>query len=741
MTNVGIARYGGSMSLTWTNPADPQFSGVTIRRTDGTTPAQTPVDGMFVADTDASTTSYVDPGLDHGKTYTYTLFAHSDMQAYSEGVAATLATLSATVDTWECGHVTSDETWSPADSPLYELTCPVTVDPDVTLTIKPGTVIKADPDTYLRVDGSLSSEGAAGSRVTFTSAQDDSIGEDTNGDGAASAPAAGQWDGIWAPSTPFTPPDLMLDETTVMYAYGVDAWGAITITNSKFASMVHDPLALTASFGKDLTVTGNDVSGCDLLPAAGAITIESQGIAPPPTVSDNRVTNCPGVPYWIWVYELDPTRLVGNTAPGAGVQAMFLRGDLAADTTIPTVGLPWVSNGLTVPPGVTLTLEPGTVLKSTYGGDLFVQGSLVVAGTPGDPVVLTSIADDSIGPSTSSAWDGGPPKANDWPGIALYQETGADTPQPVPSAAISNAVIRYSGTGVYAEYGNFVVHVDSAHFEHMRFGVVANGDDVSVTSSAFEDLLEDGIDDRQSAQHTVVESNFVADAGGSAIVIGGQIYPANLSGNTGSADGLTGIQLKGELMADLTLPMAGLPWVWDGDLTIPYGHTVKLNRGGVLRFNPEDGPWYVRVDGSLVANGTEAKPAVLTSMYDGTGALTPVSDARRPRVGDWKGVYYGGTSNASAPPPTISLDHTVITYAESALLVDAGATIGEATITGTIKHDGFGIAAAARAVDGSCSNGEVIARNVDWGTPTGPAPYGTGPGVYGCVVVEPWVGE
>lgn len=90
----------------------------------------------------------------------------------------------------------SNTTWTVANSP-YVLDGNVTVAAGVTLTINPGVIVKFNGTLReLRVNGTLSAVGTSGSRIVFSSYQDDSAGGDTNGDGTATSGAAGQWTDI-----------------------------------------------------------------------------------------------------------------------------------------------------------------------------------------------------------------------------------------------------------------------------------------------------------------------------------------------------------------------------------------------------------------------------------------------------------------------------------------------------------------------------------------------------------------
>ena len=89
------------------------------------------------------------------------------------------------------GAITVNTTWSSAN--IYLLTGSVTVNAGVTLTIQPGTVIKARPNTGIYVHGTLSANGTVANSIYVTSEKDDTVCGDTNADGAATAPAVGDW--------------------------------------------------------------------------------------------------------------------------------------------------------------------------------------------------------------------------------------------------------------------------------------------------------------------------------------------------------------------------------------------------------------------------------------------------------------------------------------------------------------------------------------------------------------------
>jgi len=71
-----------------------------------------------------------------------------------------------------------------------------------------------------------------------------------------------------------------------------------------------------------------------------------------------------------------------------------------------------MSNSIVVPAGMTLTLAPGQVVKMR--GNLTVSGTLQAQGTAANPIILTSISDDTFGGDTNNNGTGNTPHAGEW---------------------------------------------------------------------------------------------------------------------------------------------------------------------------------------------------------------------------------------------------------------------------------------------------------------------------------------
>jgi hypothetical protein len=98
-------------------------------------------------------------------------------------------------------------------------------------------------------------------------------------------------------------------------------------------------------------------------------------------------------------------------------QITHASGSLAVDTT--WGGLVLVDSSVTVPPGVTLTINPGAIIKFAPGTSLEADtmGHIAAAGTAALPVRFTSLRDDTVGGDANGDRDETVPAAGDWRGV------------------------------------------------------------------------------------------------------------------------------------------------------------------------------------------------------------------------------------------------------------------------------------------------------------------------------------
>lgn len=125
---------------------------------------------------------------------------------------------------------------------------------------------------------------------------------------------------------------------------------------------------------------------------------------------------------------------------------------LPGDTTWTLAESPYViTSDLSIPVGVTLTIEPGVVVKfhDSYT-TLTVDGNLEAIGTASDPIIFTAYKDDAAGGDTngdgSASFPGTPtfPPVGDWRGI--FFNTGS-------ISHIVHASIRYGGQIFFSGFG------------------------------------------------------------------------------------------------------------------------------------------------------------------------------------------------------------------------------------------------------------------------------------------------
>ena len=99
-----------------------------------------------------------------------------------------------------------------------------------------------------------------------------------------------------------------------------------------------------------------------------------------------------------------------------------------------------VRGDVTVTAGATLTLLPGTVLKFSPGTNLFILGgaALIANGTASQPIILTSIRDDSVGGDSNHDASASFPAPGDWGTLQFVGSNGVPA-----NGSLTNAIVRY----------------------------------------------------------------------------------------------------------------------------------------------------------------------------------------------------------------------------------------------------------------------------------------------------------
>lgn len=202
------------------------------------------------------------------------------------GVAGQLPAAKAAGTTFSGGTISTNTTWTAAGAP-YWIQGTLKVADGVRLTIEPGVVVKlgnaSNNNATLQIDGQLVARGTAAAPIVFTSAKDDTVAGDTNGDGAATSPAKGDWQNIRL--TAGAAPQSVIDRASIQYGgYGtggicapaaeitVASGASLSVTNSDFRQSKYSGVSVESGAG-DVRIANNRFyeSTCGVSAASGAI--------------------------------------------------------------------------------------------------------------------------------------------------------------------------------------------------------------------------------------------------------------------------------------------------------------------------------------------------------------------------------------------------------------------------------------------------------------------------------------
>ena len=492
-----------------------------------------------------------------------------------------------------------------------------------TLTVEPGVLIKARASTnVIGVYGALQSVGTVGDRIILTSIKDDSQGGDSNVDGGATSPAAGNWYGIYFYDSTDDAGSLIQNclfrFAGTQYVIGMDS-ASPAIINNEFE---------LCSYGLQLLNESNPVIANNLFRVLTWYAVEKSILAQP-IFSSNTLDN---VNY----------HCLGIRGETLGQDMTLQTWDFAGYTNI-TQAL--VRGTLTVQLGATLTVEPGVVLKmlyqsySPFATQINVSGSLVADGTDVDPIIFTSVRDDSVGNPADTNTDGSataPAKGN-W-NFIYFDDVSDDA-----TAILDHCELRYGYNG--ANYGMVYCNSASPTLSNTTLAYAYHGLGAFGTSAPVVDTC---VFDNFSS--TPVRMSLNSDP-----VFSGNVFTAT--------NGYNALGIHGETLAQDTLipsrnvaQVANIPYVLLGDVIAGYSAILRIEPGVVIK----GGGANITIRRGFIAEGTADNQIVFTSVTDDFhgGDTNNDGSATSPWTSRWGRIIIQN----EAIDDSTRIDHAVFRY-------------------------------------------------------------------------------
>jgi parallel beta-helix repeat protein len=276
----------------------------------------------------------------------------------------------------------------------YVLLANMTINSGTNVNVEAGVVIKVN-NCDINVDGGFKTDGLVSQGVVFTSLQDDNEGNplDTNGDGNATAPAAGNWGTIKFKATS-DDAYCKINYTTIKYC-GNTGEGGITFENA--GGQINNSTITNSSY-YGVYCNGNST----------------------PSINSVILQNCTKDPIAMSLLS-NPTFTNITFAANGSKAIKIIEGTLSSDATLSTRNVAGITNiayiitNLTISTNAKLTIQPGVVIKCNYVyGYINVLGHLIAKGNAGNKIYFTSYADDSKGGDSNNDGNTTVPSRGDW---------------------------------------------------------------------------------------------------------------------------------------------------------------------------------------------------------------------------------------------------------------------------------------------------------------------------------------
>ncbi len=476
------------------------------------------------------------------------------------------------------------------------------IDVNSSLTLGPGVTLKLAGNRAVNVNQTLTTNGAPGAPVTFTSLKDDAVGGDTNKNGGGDVPAPGDWSRVF-----FNSASDASTVTGMTVRYAGAAGAAAILCGGSSCTLQGCVTQYTA--GPGLSLQNNS------FPSVVNCAFNDGTYA----VRDVLMDAIPG--------------FVGCTASGNAIyDQMYLNS--ANVTTAITINTANTLNGNGVIIYATnfdvnapLTLGPGVTFKCEGSFTITVNYALTTNGTAQAPVTFTTIKDDGVGGDTDKNGATTVPAPGDW----AYMHFS-----PTSDASVCAGMhVRYAGASVFGSGPNPAIFCNGSNCVFSGAAIHASlAAGLSLQNNSFATVTSCAFNGGTIAVRDVPLAALAGFAGCTAL--GNSVYDdvlvtsANVLAPTalGPANTLNG---SGVVVLATNLDV---------------GATLTLAAGMVFKFS---GSRTVNVNQTLLATGTAVSPVVFTSVKDDAygGDTNKDGAATTPARGDWAYASFNPSSDQS----------------------------------------------------------------------------------------------
>ena len=452
----------------------------------------------------------------------------------------------------------------------YVLLTDMVINSGTNVNVEAGVVIKVN-GCNIYVDGGFKTDGLVAQKVVFTSLQDDNEGNplDSNGDGNATAPAAGNWGRIKFRASS-DDAYCKINYTTVKYA-GASSEGGIAFENAG-GQINNSTITNTSNYG--VYCNGNST------PAINTVVIQ----------------NCTKDPIAMSLLS-NPTFTNITFAANGSKAIRIIEGTLSSDANLVTrnvagiTNIAYVISNLTVSSNAKFTIQPGVVIKfDNYYWGITVNGHMIAKGTALNKIYFTSYADDSKGGDSNNDGNATVPNRGDWG----YYSGGFDFVNHA-NDTLTYCEISYPTNGL--SFDNAHALIDNCLIQQVSsYGIDVFGSSYpDIKNTQFNNIQLSPIRLSMFSNPTFTNCSSL-NVGRMAITVRAETYSQNATVPIRNFGGYNNIT-----------------YFMEGVCTVNSGTTINVPAGVVFKASGGIG---FTVNGRLNINGTSPSPVVFTDYRD-----------------------------------------------------------------------------------------------------------------------------